>query len=134
MHSVEKGDLSVAMLTARFLQLGYVVLKPITELSRYDLVIDRGNGFERVQCKTARTKGGTIRFNTASSQHHHKTGAGRRSYRGEVELFGAYCPEAGGTCLLVPVDQVGETEAVLRRQPPRNGQTKGVRLVDDYIL
>ena len=85
MHSVAKGDLTVAMLTARFLKLGYAVLKPVTELSRYDLVIDRGKGFERVQCKTARSKGGAIIFNTCSSLRHHGKGGGRSSYIGQCE-------------------------------------------------
>lgn len=133
MHTTAIGDLSVAMLTARFLQLGYMVLKPITELSRYDLVIDRGSGFERVQCKTGRSKGGTIRFNAASSQWHHRKGVGRLSYTGQVELFGIYHPQTG-QCFLVPVDQVGGTEGVLRLEPTKNGQAKGTRLAADFLI
>jgi len=72
MHTIEKGDLSVAMITAAFLRKQYVVLKPLSELSRYDLVIDKGSGFERVQCKTGRLRNGVIIFNTCSSTSHIK--------------------------------------------------------------
>lgn len=133
MHTVEKGDLSVAMLTAAFLQRRFVVLKPISELSRYDLVIDRGQGFERVQCKTGRIKSGAVRFNAASSQYHHGNGIGRTSYRGSIDLFGVYCPESG-VSYLVPVADVGEVEGVLRVDAPKNGQSAGIRLAARYEL
>ena len=46
------GDISVAYVTARLLDEGYNVLKPLTEDSRYDLVVEIDNKFVRVQVKT----------------------------------------------------------------------------------
>lgn len=119
------------MLTATFLRSGYVGLKPMSEKSRYDLVIDRGAGFERVQCKTGRIKNGSVVFNTCSSMAYH--GGGRRHYRGEIELFGVYCP-ATDICYLVPVDAVGLTEGNLRISEPKRNQTKHVRMAEPFQL
>lgn len=132
MHTIEKGDLAVAMLTAKFLRKRFVVLKPISELSRYDLVIERGNGFERVQCKMGRLRDGVIYFNACSNTIDRKGGP-RRSYKGEIELFGVYCHEAD-TCHLVPVDHVGINEGTLRTTVAKNGQKSGVRWANDYLL
>ena len=131
MHTVEKGDLSVAMITAKFLRLRWIVLKPITELSRYDLVIDRGNGFERVQCKTGRVRDGAVQWNTCSNLP--SMNGARKDYRGEVDLFAVYCPETDGV-YLIRVGDVGRTVGVLRCSPSLNGQKSGVKLAADYLL
>lgn len=133
MHTVQKGDLSVAMITAKFLRCGFVVLRPVTELSRYDLVIDRGNGFERIQCKTGRLRNGSVRFNTASSLAHHRKGNSRFSYEGQIEAFGVYCPD-NDEVYIVPVGVTGKAECVLRIDPARNGQSNGVNLASVYRL
>lgn len=125
MHPVEKGDITVAMLTARFLQKRWVVLRPISELSRYDLVIDRGHGFERVQCKTGCLRKGSIIFRTASSMEHRKKGA-TQDYRGQIDLFGVYCHE-NDMCFLVPVDIVGIRMGNLRVEESRSRNKGAIR-------
>lgn len=48
------GEQSQAHIIARLLEVGYTVLLPYRDSSRYDLVIEDGDGqFWRVQCKTA---------------------------------------------------------------------------------
>ena len=54
--------------------------------SRYDLVVDFGDHFARVQCKTGRYRNGVIDFNTVSTRSN-RNGVFRRSYEGEVEYF-----------------------------------------------
>jgi len=134
MHTIEKGDLSVAMIIATFLKKRITVLKPLTELLRYDLVIDRGLGFERIQCKTGSLRSGVIRFKTCSTTAHHKNSVNtRQSYKGQIEHFAVYCPD-NDTCYLIPVDEVSNTEASLRIDLPRNKQKAGIRLASDYVL
>lgn len=134
MHTIQKGDLSVAMIIATFLQKRITVLKPISELHRYDLVIDRGLGFERIQCKTGRIRSGAVRFKTCSTTAHHKNADSvRQSYKGQIENFAVYCPD-NDTCYLVPVDEVNETEAILRIELPRNHQKLGIKLASEYVL
>ena len=126
MNTVEKGDLAVAMLTARFLRSRFVVLKPISDGLRFDLVINRGNGFETVQCKSASIRLGCVTFGSCSSRD-------GKPYRGEADLFGVYCA-ANDTCYLVPVDDVGLRHGYLRVERPRNGQRSRVRYAEKYIV
>lgn len=133
MHSIAKGDVSTAMITARCLCQGYIVLRPVSELSRYDLVIDRGNGFERVQCKTGRLRQGAVQFNACSSLSHHGKGQGRSSYSGQIELFGIYCRETDEVYLL-PVEKAGTAQGSIRVDPPKNNQLVGVNMAIDYRL
>lgn len=132
--STIKGDISEAALTLAFLQRGYEVLEPVSSSSRYDLVIDRGNGFERVQCKTGRLKKGVIRFYTCSSSGGNTTkGVVRKHYRTDADLFGVYVPETG-QCFLIPVADVPITEASLRMEASKNGQTKNIIYGDKYQI
>jgi len=55
------------------------------------------------------------------------------NYRGQADYFGIYC-HAVGECYLVPVDEVGINEALLRLTPAKNGQRSRVRMAADYII
>lgn len=129
------GDISESAIITRFLQLGYVVLTPYGRNQRYDLVIEDTEGqFWRIQCKTAQVEdnGTVVAFNTAS---HNVATKNRqmRHYRGQCDYFAVYCGELN-KIYLVPVDQVGATNANLRLVPAKNNQTKHVRWAKDYEL
>ena len=127
-HAV--GNVSEAVLLARFVRAGYQVLVPFGEGHRYDLVVDRDGALQRVQVKTGRLLAtGVIKF-AACSSHYHRGGTSS-DYRGDVVLFAVYCP-ALDRCYLVPVDEVGTSHAYLRVDPVRNGQAAGVRYAADY--
>ena len=113
------------------LELGKAVLKPIGDNQRYDLVIDDGGTFKRVQYKTAQIgRGGEyLCFPVCSSYNH--TGHGKRGYHGECDVFAVYYPP-DRSIYLVPVDECGTTEVKLRFTPPKNGQRIGVRYAADY--
>jgi hypothetical protein len=116
-------------------QAGYAISVPFGENKRYDLVIDDGVRLARVQCKTGRLRAGAVMFNTASTYlHHPHPGVSRRAYQGEIEFFGVYCAATRGV-YLVPIDHVQtRTSAMLRIEPARNGQKKGVRLASNYQI
>ena len=52
MSKISKGDLSKAFVIANLLKKGYRVLEPVSEDSRYDLVVDLKGKFLRIQVKT----------------------------------------------------------------------------------
>jgi hypothetical protein len=54
-------------------------------------------------------------------------------YTGEVEFFGVYCPDTDCTYLL-PLSEITVQQGMLRVEPTRNGQVKGLRWARDYIL
>jgi hypothetical protein len=110
------------------------VLVPLSEFLRYDLVIDEGGRFLRVQCKTGHLMKGAIVFNPCSIDSRSKAGGCiRKGYKGEVELFGVYCPELK-KCYLVPVGHTGNTACSLRVDSPKNGQKTKIRWAEDYEL
>jgi len=127
-HAV--GNVSEAVLLARFVRAGFHVLVPFGEGHRYDLVVEKAGEFQRVQVKTGRLLAtGVIRFSACSSHYHR--GGSRIDYRGEADLFAVYAP-ALDRCYLVPVADVGTSEVYLRVDPVRNGQAAGVRYAADY--
>ncbi len=125
------------MVLARLVQNFPNVLTPFGENTRYDLVIDDGEGFVKVQCKTGRLRNGTIIFNTCSSTYHHPANRGMRTYqhdyRGQVDFFGVYCPETDGV-YLVPAEELGLRACALRVVPTKNNQAKKVRWASEFEL
>jgi hypothetical protein len=136
-HPKAIGDRTQAHVLARLVEHGKLVLVPWGENQRYDLVIDEGDEFVRVQCKTGRLSEGAIRFNACSITYHHPSNRGtayyRHDYRGDADVFGVYCPETQGV-YLVPVEEVGVRQGCLRVAPPRNNQSKNIRWARDYEL
>jgi PD-(D/E)XK endonuclease len=130
------GERSEANIIAKLSEAGYYVLRPFGDNLRYDLVIEDADGrFWRIQCKTGwmdKSKS-VIKFATASSYNHTMRNKGWKHYRGQCEYFAVYCPENKGA-YLVPVDQVGMTQAMLRLVPTVNKQEKGVRWAKNYEL
>lgn len=140
-HTDRTGDVSEAAIITRLLQAGYVVLTPYGKQHRYDLVIeDADEQFWRIQCKTAWVEqdGMSIEFNVASSHYSYVNSKSkgvhkRQAYRGQVEYFAVYC-EALDKVYLIPVDDVGTTQARLRLMPTKNKQEKNIRWATDYEL
>jgi PD-(D/E)XK endonuclease len=133
MNSKTVGERTEGIILAELLKAGYVVLLPFGDNQRYDLVIEEGGVFKRVQCKTASlaVTSAALTFKTCSSYAHR--GGGYLGYRGAADLFGVYSPDTG-RCYLVPVEDVGERQATLRLEPARNGQASKVRLAQQYEL
>ncbi len=135
----EMGERSEVIIAARLVSVGYIVLKPLGENHRYDLVIeDADRKFWRVQCKTAWISKDqqTIRFNSCSNHYAYtwqKDTMTKRHYRGEVEYFAVYNPDLEKV-YFVPVDDVGITQVTLRLTPPKNNQLQKVNMAKDYEL
>ena len=133
LHTKSKGDVAEAYVTAPLLELGKAVLKPLGDNQRYDLVIDDGGRFVRVQCKTAQTgKGGDYLCFPACSTYNH-TGYGKKGYHGECDVFAVFYPPTRAV-YLIPVSECGATEVKLRFTPPKNNQRVRVRYAADYIV
>ena len=134
-HPKDVGDVTQAMVLAKLVEAGKQVLTPFGENVRYDLVIDEGDRFLRVQCKTGRLRNGVVKFNACSYTYHHPNNRGLRvyqhHYRGAADLFGVYCPETRGV-YLVPVDDVGTRAGSLRVDPTKNQQVKKIRWARDH--
>lgn len=140
-HTDRMGDVSEAAIITRLLQAGYVVLTPQGKQHRYDLVIEDADGkFWRIQCKTAWVEqdGASIDFNASNTHYSYVNSKSkgvhkRQDYRGQVEYFAVFY-EALDKVYLIPVDEVGITQARLRLTPTKNKQEKNIRWAKDYEL
>ncbi len=133
MNTKTIGEKSEAAFLAKFIFLGYKVLLPFGNNQRYDLVIDRGNGFERVQIKTGNLIKGAVTTFCSSAPHSKKSK--RRTYTGEIDLFGIYCPQLN-TFYLVPISSIKEEqkEISLRVLPCKNKRVLKITLASDFEI
>jgi hypothetical protein len=128
------GEMSRMQIAGALARQGRQVLFPLADILRYDLVIDEGDRFLRVQCKTGHLVNGAVRFNPCSIDSRSKKGVTiRKGYAGEVELFGVWCPELR-KCYLVPVKHAKVTGCFLRVDPPKNGQKTRINWATDYEI
>ena len=131
------GEHSQAYVLAKLLEIGYNVLTPYGDNTRYDLVIEDADGkFWRIQCKTGRSNGEYMNFAPASLYYHTRAGRtthGSKSYHGQIDYFAVYCPENKGV-YLIPVDHTGTSQMNLRLVPTQNNQEKNVHWAKDYEL
>ena len=120
MNTKTTGDKSEAAFLAKFIFLNYVVLIPFGDNQRYDFVIDRGKGFERVQIKTGNLEKEFVTANVCSML----TTGKRKSYVGDIDLFGIYCPQLN-TFYLIPIADIRDTqtEIYLRVAPYKKDRT-----------
>ena len=120
------GDIAELMVQASLTKHRHDVAKPISNSKRYDLLWFVNGEWTRVQVKNGRYREGAVRFNSCNLGRN-----GRKDYRGEVDYFGVFCDELGEV-YMVPVDEVGITEVSLRVDPPKNNQTRNVRMAEPY--
>jgi hypothetical protein len=136
----QMGERAQAYVIAKFLEVGYNVLVPYGDSSRYDLVIEDAEGrFWRVQVKTAWIEGGNqgyIKFATTSLRSQSTNGRvvySRVGYQGQVDYFAVYSHELRKVYLL-PVTEVSQTRMHLRLAPSKNKQERGVHWAADYEI
>ena len=103
------------MVAGRLLQAGYVVLTPIGDNQRYDLVIDVSGKFWRIQCKKGRLNRlkSAVQFDVCSVYSHKPGEQVTRTYRGTADFFGVFCDELDKV-FIVPVAKCGIKECHLR--------------------
>ena len=116
-------------------ELGVVVLRPMTEGRRYDLVFDVGPRLLRVQCKWGRLRRGVIVAYTGTCRLTPR-GYIRSAYTAdEIDAVAIYCPDASPRCYLLPIgDLSGQYVVHLRLTAAANNQVIGVKMAADYTL
>jgi len=131
-HPKTIGERSEGLFLAKFLQKGWKVLLPFGNNHRYDFVIDRGSGFERIQVKTGRYKNGSILSNTCSSQSS-KNKLTIKNYIGQIDYFGVYCPHLD-KYYMIPIHICGLRQVTIRHEKVKHNQHKGVNWASDYEI
>jgi hypothetical protein len=121
-----------AAITAMAIELGLVVLRPLGEGGRYDLMFDLEPELVRVQCKLARHLPGVLSVRLQTSRCT-PSGYVRTSYTAaEVDLVAAYSPELRRGFLIPIKEASGRRSMQLRLDPARNNQSERIKWARDY--
>jgi hypothetical protein len=131
-ESTIKGAIAEIAIMAAAVQLGFVVLRPVVEGRRYDLVIDTGPQLLRVQCKWAPRKGAVVVVHLSTCRHT-PHGYVRSTYGpDEVDGIAVYCQELK-RCFYLPIESVaGRSGMHLRLRPAANNQEAAINYADQY--
>ena len=131
-ETTQKGAIAEAVIAMEATKLGFVVLRPMTEGRRYDLVIDTGPRLLRVQCKWARRKNGVVVVDT-STRRLTPHGYVQTTYEhGEIEGIAAYCQELE-RCYFLPISLVaGRRGFHLRLVPAVNHQELAINWAAEH--
>jgi PD-(D/E)XK endonuclease len=117
-HPKDVGDRTTLAVMLALRHVGYRLLVPFGENTRYDLVVDDGSRLAKVQCKSGRLRAGVVTWSMCSNYAHHRhPRAVRRDYLGDVDYFGVYCPETCGV-YLIPIEDIRCDE------PDHSGSTR----------
>ena len=128
MNKYEIGNISESAVLNAYLKAGFLVSIPFGSGACYDLVIDAGMRFYKIQVKTAWIRGGCINY---KSQRRQPGSEVRRNYReGEVDYFAVYCPENESLYAIPAKNHVSQGR--LRLTQPGNGQEKLIRWASNY--
>ena len=132
--STMKGGIAETQIAAEAVRLGIVVLRPIVEGRRYDLVFDTGSRLLRVQCKWAARKGGVVVVHTRGSRHTPRGYVWSTYDESEIDAVAVYCPDTRH-CYYLPIEDVAGLSVVhLRLVAAANHQEISVRYAADYHL
>jgi len=130
----QKGAAAEAAIAAAVIELGLIVLRPLCEGARYDLVIDLEPELVRIQCKLARQLAGVLSVRLQTCRYT-PGGYVKTSYSAhEVDAIVAYSPGLH-RCFLIPIGEAAGRRAIhLRLDPTKNNQAQGIKWAREYEL
>lgn len=137
----QKGQIAELKVQLRATELGWICSHTIAG-ARYDLVLDDGKKLYRVQVKyaggkTSHCEGSAsvcLRSNEGDVRNMKYSRTKTKKYSGlEVDAVLAYLPQIDKIVWLNPELFEGKAVISVRYQAPKNGQLKGVNLVDDLV-
>ena len=129
----KRGHATEAIIRTAFALRDIPVLVPTSDDEPYDLVVEVGGRFHRIQCKTAYRKSeGTVAFETVVTRRR-GDGYDREGYDGRAEYFAVYDP-VNDTRYLIPVSDAATGKMEIRFREPKNGQRVGINWAGDYLL
>ena len=129
-----KGAIAEAAITAAAVELGVVVLRPVIEGRRYDLVFDIEHRLYRVQCKWAPLRGGVVDVRLAGCRHTPRGYVYSTYDASEIDAVAVYCQELK-TSYWLPIEMVAGKRAIyLRIDPAANNQRSAINYSHQYLL
>lgn len=136
MNTVGVGDIGEMVAITKFTKEGFVVSKPLSNVARYDFIVEIQNKLYRVQVKATeytKDEGAKMNFSTKTTNYEKGHWKNKRYSLEEVDLFFLYCLENDWSGLFIPKDleEIPSTIS-LRLTPSKNNQVKGINFAKDY--
>ena len=135
MNTKDKGNIGEAIILSEFIKRNIQVSIPFGDNARYDLIAEFNNKLNKIQIKYCSE---VINSNSimckCSSSTNHTTNKHLSTYDNDVDYMAFYIASID-KLLLVPIEQLeGRKTITFRLEPPKNGQTIGINLIEDYLL
>ena len=135
MNSKDKGNIGEAIVLAEFTKRQIQVAIPFGDNARYDLIAEFNGKLNKIQVKYC---GQTTENNSficpCASSTNHTTNKHLSTYDNDVDYMAFYLVSID-KLLLVPIEKLeGRKTITFRLEPPKNGQTTGINLIEDYLL
>jgi hypothetical protein len=133
MDKILKGDISKAFVIAKLLKEGYKVLEPLSENSRYDILVDLNNKFIKIQIKTIYYKNDLDVYEMAcySATRRNKKHIKSKYTPEEVDFIIGYNHDTD-EIYTFPINDIAGRHQILFRYNRRNNQYKPLT-VKEYL-
>lgn len=134
MNTKTKGNIGEAIILSEFVKRGIQVSIPFGDNARYDLIAEFNGKLNKIQIKycSSLSETGSITCKTSSSKNH-TTNKRLDTYKNDVDYIAFYIQPWNDSCLIPIEDCLGNTFS-LRKEKPKNNQSKKIHLVDDYMF
>lgn len=131
MNTKHIGDIAEAAVTLKCLQKEWEVAKPVGDNCAYDLILNRGNGFEKVQVKHGHLVNGCVKCSLDRVRQNSKGTIVKPYTNKEVDTFAVYCSELN-TVYLVPFTDKAKLN--LRVESAKSNQQANIVFASNYLI
>lgn len=132
LNTVSIGDIGESVAIMKFIKNGFTVSKPLSNNSRYDLIVEKNNILYKVQVKTTQNIKDEVKMDFALKTTNYSKGEWKSTgyTSNEIDLFFLYCIE-NDWCGLYIVNEDIPKNITVRLKPPKNNQIKGINLAEN---
>lgn len=122
MDNKQRGRIGLSMAINYFTCEGYTVSLPLNDTQWYDLIVEKDNKFQTVQCKCTSTEAGEIALRSTGGTK----GSVYDNVTNHSELDYLFCVDKDFNLFLIPMQDLLEAgnknRIVLRTEPTKNNQ------------
>ena len=118
----------------KFIEYGFIVSIPYGNNSRYDLLLDGGNGkYIRIQCKTAHlNENGSYTINTANSVSTMTKRTVKHYDSTQIDFIASIIEEQ---LVIIPVNLISNSKSkIFRTELPKFGAKSSCNLIQDFTV
>jgi len=127
-----RGMVNEYKVAVYLLEKGYDVAKPYLDEQKYDILVDFGNGFERVQVKTGREINGIVRCRVQKRKYN--TTILQQYTDKDIDSFIIFCQDNNKLYRIGIEEYRGTVDVCLRVQAPKNNQKASILWAKDFEI